>query len=207
MKLNVYKQTTQFTCGPSCALMILNYFLNIKLTRENELEFWKETIAIPFRITLPLTLANFLMKNSLEIRIVSKKLKIGVEGCKICFKYEGIPKRLQQHYFEIFDYYYNHLQLKKFKSKNGEWIRKHPKISEVKEKIFLALIDTYPIDKYLGEKEIHAPDWIVVENNRKPKIYSPLYGKAFYVPLEILQKAVDNVEKFFSLPSSLLLIK
>lgn len=42
--IDVYHQTTAWTCGPSCVMMALNYFGdNIAFTRDTELDLWEKT--------------------------------------------------------------------------------------------------------------------------------------------------------------------
>jgi len=81
--MRLYKQITPFTCGPSCALMVLHHYFNTKFSKENELEIWKKMMAIPFKITLPLTLSNFLLEKNLKVNLISNKLKVEKKGCQI----------------------------------------------------------------------------------------------------------------------------
>ncbi|HDD04963.1 MAG TPA: hypothetical protein ENF51_00540 [Candidatus Aenigmarchaeota archaeon] len=195
--MKLYKQTTPFTCGPSCALIILNHFFGVKLSRENELETWKEVMAIPFKITLPLTLANFLISKGLKVSLISQRLKIKKEGCEICFKYENVPEKQRDTFFDIFDQYYNVLQFSKFKN-SGDWIKRTPILSKIKRELIIALIDTFPLDLYLGKERRHIPDWIVIRKGQKLKVMN--------LPLEVLQEAVTKVEEVFHIPSSVLLV-
>ncbi len=205
--MRLYKQITPFTCGPSCALMVLHHYFNTKFSKENELEIWKKMMAIPFKITLPLTLSNFLLEKNLKVNLISNKLKVEKKGCQICFKYENIQKEQQDNYFKIFNYYYNKIQLKKFRVK-GEWIKKVPEIFNIKNGLILALIDTYLFDQFLNKKrKLHVPDWVLVtKEKRNLKVYSPWYKKIIKPPIPLLQKSILSTEKEFNIPSSILLV-
>jgi hypothetical protein len=68
MKFNVpyYEQTSDFTCGPACVLMVMKHFdPKIRLTRQLEFEVWRHCNMIgtkgadPFGLAVPLVDAGF----------------------------------------------------------------------------------------------------------------------------------------------------
>ena len=133
----------------------------------------------------------------MKVSLISQRLKIKKEGCEICFKYENVPEKQRDTFFDIFDQYYNVLQFSKFKN-SGDWIKRTPILSKIKRELIIALIDTFPLDLYLGKERRHIPDWIVIRKGQKLKVMN--------LPLEVLQEAVTKVEEVFHIPSSVLLV-
>jgi hypothetical protein len=71
MKFNVpyYQQTSEFTCGPACILMVMKHFdPRLELTRQLEFEVWRHCNMIgvkgadPFGLAVPLIDAGFEVK-------------------------------------------------------------------------------------------------------------------------------------------------
>ena len=76
MKFNVpyYEQTSEFTCGPACILMVMKHFdPKIELTRQLEFEVWRYCNMIgtkgadPFGLAVPLIDAGF------EVRLITRR--------------------------------------------------------------------------------------------------------------------------------------
>jgi len=76
MKFNVpyYEQTSEFTCGPACILMVMKHFdSRIELTRQLEFEIWRNCNMIgtkgadPFGLAVPLIDAGF------EVRLLTQR--------------------------------------------------------------------------------------------------------------------------------------
>jgi len=75
MKFNVpyYKQTSEFTCGPACVLMVMKHFdPKLELTRQLEFEVWYCNMigtkgADPFGLSVPLIDAGF------EVRLITQR--------------------------------------------------------------------------------------------------------------------------------------
>ncbi|MFQ5762525.1 MAG: peptidase C39 family protein, partial [Candidatus Bathyarchaeia archaeon] len=82
--LNVpyYAQTAEFSCGPACALMVLEYFDGIRVSRELEFEVWREVnlIGVPgcdcYGLALALHRMGLGVRIFVEGRIMSNSLKI-----------------------------------------------------------------------------------------------------------------------------------
>jgi len=69
--MKLYKQTTKFTCGPACALMVLNHYFPRKffLTKDNELRIWQKTQRSPLRGTSQFAIAKLLKEEGLEVSV------------------------------------------------------------------------------------------------------------------------------------------
>ena len=80
MKFNVpyYQQTSEFTCGPACVLMVMKHFdPRIELTRQLEFEIWRNCNMIgtkgadPFGLAVPLIDAGFEVRLTTERRTMA----------------------------------------------------------------------------------------------------------------------------------------
>ncbi|HUO42907.1 MAG TPA: peptidase C39 family protein [Methylomirabilota bacterium] len=80
MKFNVpyYHQTSEFTCGPACVLMVMKHFdPRIALTRQLEFEIWRNCNMIgtkgadPFGLAVPLIDAGFEVRLTTERRTMA----------------------------------------------------------------------------------------------------------------------------------------
>ena len=71
MRYYVYKQTTQFTCGPACVLSVLKY-LNVikKPSRKLEMEIWAKSVLPPLKGTSSFGIAHVLASYGLEVKVV-----------------------------------------------------------------------------------------------------------------------------------------
>ncbi len=202
--MKIYRQTTMFTCGPSCAMMILNHFFGEPMNKRKELEFWKEMMAIPFKCTLPLSLSVFLLKRGLKVELISKKMKMNRNGCGFFLK--DIKPGERDVLFKIFNTYYNRFKIEDFRKYEGKWLKKNPKIKELPTNFPCAvLIDSYVFDVFLDtEEKMHVPDWILLYNNT---VYSSWYGKIEKMPAEVIQNALDSTWTSFGIQPSVLVVR
>jgi predicted double-glycine peptidase len=65
-----YTQTTNFTCASTSLLIVLNYFQNMELTKENEMKIWKETVNLPTRASSIYALANYAKSQGLNPLVI-----------------------------------------------------------------------------------------------------------------------------------------
>lgn len=79
MKFSVpyYSQTSEFTCGPACVLMVMKHFdPSIHLTRELEFEVWRQCNMIgipgadPYGLSVPLLDAGY------DVRLITKRKRV-----------------------------------------------------------------------------------------------------------------------------------
>ncbi len=67
--MELYKQTTDYTCAACSLMMVLNHFKGFKLNRENEFRVWRDTVNLPTRATSIYGMAAFAKKQGLDVRI------------------------------------------------------------------------------------------------------------------------------------------
>lgn len=77
LKIPYYAQTSEFTCGPACVLMILKLFnAHLKMNRTLEFEVWRQCNMIgarsvdPFGISVPLLDAGY------EVRLLTQRRRM-----------------------------------------------------------------------------------------------------------------------------------
>jgi len=69
--MDLYNQTTKYTCAASSLLMILNHFnKKFYLKKENEFRIWRETVNLPTRASSIYGLAVFAKKEGISVEIV-----------------------------------------------------------------------------------------------------------------------------------------
>jgi hypothetical protein len=79
MKFNFpyYPQTSEFTCGPACVLMVMKHFdPKIRMTRHLEFEVWRKCNMIGIRGADPYGLAVALIEMGLEVRLITRRRKV-----------------------------------------------------------------------------------------------------------------------------------
>ena len=77
MRVPYWHQTSEASCGPSCLLMIFNYY-NPKygLSREKEWELWRETSLLSWRGTHPYGLTIAALKRGFKVTLIREKKTI-----------------------------------------------------------------------------------------------------------------------------------
>jgi hypothetical protein len=79
VKLNFpyYPQTSEFTCGPACVLMVMKHFdPKVRMTRHLEFEVWRKCNMIGIRGADPYGLAVALIDVGLDVRLVTQRRKV-----------------------------------------------------------------------------------------------------------------------------------
>ena len=79
MKFNLpyYPQTSEFSCGPACVLMVMKHFdPKIKMNRHLEFEVWRQCNMIGIRGADPFGLAVPLIDAGFEVRLVTQRKKV-----------------------------------------------------------------------------------------------------------------------------------
>jgi len=75
--LPYYPQTSEFSCGPACVLMVMKHFdPKIKMNRHLEFEVWRQCNMIGIRGADPFGLAVPLIDAGLEVRLVTQRKKV-----------------------------------------------------------------------------------------------------------------------------------
>ena len=79
MKFSVpyYAQTSEFSCGPACVLMVMKHFdPRIELNRDLEFEVWRQCNMIGIRGADPFGLSVPLIDAGFEVRLVTQRKKV-----------------------------------------------------------------------------------------------------------------------------------
>jgi hypothetical protein len=79
MKYNVpyYSQTSEFTCGSACVLMVMKHFdPEVKLNRDLEFEVWRQCNMIGIRGADPFGLSVPLIDAGFDVRLVTQRKKV-----------------------------------------------------------------------------------------------------------------------------------
>lgn len=77
LKIPYYAQSSEFTCGPACALMIFKYFnAGLKLNRSLEFEVWRQCNMIGVRGADPFGMSVPLLDAGYEVRLVTQRRKM-----------------------------------------------------------------------------------------------------------------------------------
>ncbi len=73
LKIPYYAQSSEFSCGPSCVLMILKFFNpRLKLNRTLEFEVWRQCNMIGVRASDPFGLSVPLLGARYEVRVLTQ---------------------------------------------------------------------------------------------------------------------------------------
>lgn len=69
--MKTYNQTTRFTCAPAALAMIVNHFKpDFLLNIENEIDIWRQTVALPIRGSSIFGLAVYAHKQGIPLKVV-----------------------------------------------------------------------------------------------------------------------------------------
>jgi len=66
-----YSQSFDFTCGSACSLMVLSYFLGTGMSREMEIDIWREGNLVPAMGMGRYGIAFVLLKRNLTVKVWS----------------------------------------------------------------------------------------------------------------------------------------
>jgi len=162
LRVPLYMQTTDFTCGACAALMVWRYFdRNVQLSRRNEFLIWTETAALPFKFSSPYRIAEFFVKRGFEAKVAMKQgghteLEAPFECCLVDASERGL--------FVDFFHRYNRIVKRRIASAT---VSTEPTLSDVRRSLTdgnpaILLVDSYYTAKERGApKPPHLPQWIV----------------------------------------------
>lgn len=214
MKLNIplYKQTTDYTCGPSSVSMVLSYFNKKKPTREKEFELWPEIMSVPFKIASAYGIAGALAKRGLKVILFMKNNPTTKKEVQICFKYENIPKSSQNKHFQYYKFYKNVLRTNAKKA-GVKFVNNLPSASLIlkslkKRYAVIAGIDDYQIRKMIGKKKLqHIAHAVVIKGLSKDRIIinDPWDGEVRF-PIKDFSELVKT-KKYFNFEPYLVAVR
>ncbi len=93
MKFNVpyYAQSSEFSCGPACVLMVMKHFdSSLEIGRELEFEVWRQCNMIGIKGADPYGLSVPLIDAGYEVRLITQRRKI--------IEYKPWKRRLLRHF-------------------------------------------------------------------------------------------------------------
>ncbi len=150
-----YAQTAEFSCGPACAIMLLDHFNGMKPSRELEFEIWREVNMIGVPGCDPFSLALALDRRGLEVKIFARgSFEIKGPRVKLLQKLFGkqAPELLQ---FAVSQ------SLKRVRKEKLEWEKRPPTRREVSDALKDKVVPAFML--WMHE----APHWILIEGERK----------------------------------------
>ncbi|MFP4567855.1 MAG: peptidase C39 family protein [Candidatus Woesearchaeota archaeon] len=88
--MELYKQTTDYTCAVCSLMMVLNHFdSEFKLSRENEFKIWRETVNLPTRAPSIYALASFAKRLGVDVRVVLEEKEYDYPD----YRFKGYTKK------------------------------------------------------------------------------------------------------------------
>lgn len=209
MKFNVpyYAQSSDFSCGPACVLMVMKYFdRDLEVGRELEFEVWRQCNMIgikgadPFGLSVPLIDAGY------DVRLITKRSKI--------VEYEPWKRRLLRHFSS------EEIELSMFGMKENRQralrrrlrvTYKRPVVADIQRGI---RGDYVPIALvHMGVvHSLNIPHWIVVTDTDEEQVvfndpYPPKGRKGLRLSHVKFQKILDDIGTKIGLSPSILFVK
>jgi len=200
--MKFYRQTTNYTCGPSCVLMILNSFWpkRFPLNKDNEHKIWLRTTNPLIRGCPDFALAKFLEDSGLKTKIIHLK--------------EFSPDNYVRRFIKPKDYqayYASNLFHKKQALKGGVKFEKRKIRFEelknwlIKYDFIILLVEVKTLHKKSKNYHLH---WILLNEykNKKFLVYDP-WRKKSWISERLLKSAFDNVRNKIKADNRAILIK
>ena len=189
LKLDVphYKQSTEYTCGPACAMMTLKFFDKIaEMNRRTEFELWRECNMIGSLGADAFGLALTLLYRGLAVKIVTER--------KETIPMERIARKRGEEMSKIARYAIQ-LSYDKAKILGAEIVFRRPRISDIKETLDqgtvpIVLVNMYQMHRY------NIPHWIVIIGYHGRYVYlnDPFRRKGSYAIKEVvLIRSMDSL--------------
>lgn len=88
--MDLYKQTTDYTCAVCSLMMVINHFdSSFKLSRDNEFKIWRETVNLPTRAPSIYGLACFAKKQGLDVKVILEEREYDYPD----YRFKGYTKK------------------------------------------------------------------------------------------------------------------
>ncbi len=150
-----YAQTAEFSCGPACALMLLDHFNGTKPSRELEFEVWREVNMIGVPGCDPFSLALALSKRGLDVKIFAESaFDLNGPGVKV------VQKMFGKQAPELLQFAVSH-SMKMVRKDKLEWEKRLPTRREVSEALKNRVVPAFMLLMH------EAPHWILIEGEGK----------------------------------------
>jgi len=158
-----YRQTMDFTCGAACLLMVINHFLpSITLTRENEIDIWREGTSVLALGMGRYGLAFPALKRGMKVRIMTN-----TEGPEFRGR---IEKRLNTEQFRNFLLLYNERKERAFALGLEEKLKEDISLEDIRITMKRGGIPVMLTNSLLlGDED--APHWIVLTGTGRGNIF------------------------------------
>jgi len=204
LRVPLYEQTTDFTCGASATLMVWRYFdKTVEFSEQNEFLIWTETAGLPFKFSSPYRIAGFLMKKGFETKLIMRQEAISESKASLeCCQVEPAERKLFLDFFKA----HNAILRRQIAS---AIVDKRPVLSDIREVLLegglvILLVDSYYTLKARGmHAPYHLPHWVVVTGCENGKFHindsTPEPGlKPGKITLKerVLRKAMDTYPRF-----------
>lgn len=206
MKFDIpyYVQTSEFTCGPACILMVMKYFHpRLKLNRHLDFDVWRQSNMIGIRGSDPYGLSVPLIDAGLEVRLVTRWRRMISEN--------PWRNRLRRHYSP------EEIQISLFGMKENQRraLKRHlavqyerPLVIDVvraaqKGDVPIALVHMGVVH------HLNIPHWVVVTDADEQNVsfndpYPPKRGLA--LPHRKFQKILDDIGTCIGMSPSILFV-
>ena len=213
LRVPLYKQTTDFTCGACATLMVWRYFDgNVHLSKRNEFLVWTEIVALPFKFSSPYRIAAFFIKKGFETKLlmsqgISGEGKILLECCQT----DPAERKLFLGFFKA------HNEILK-KHTESVILDRNPTTPDIRKALsnhspVIALVDSYYTSKARGARNPpHLPHWIVIRGYEGEKFHvndstheNGLKTGKIVMRERLLEKAMDTYSRF-GWPSALIVV-
>jgi len=210
MKFNVpyYEQTSEFTCGPACVLMVMKHFdPRLDLTRQLEFEIWRHCNMIgtkgadPFGLAVPLIDAGF------DVRLITQRKTVAnTKRWRRRLIRAGFT--LQEAELSIFGIRQNKLRAL---SRNLLVQYKRPRVREIARAVDSGYVPIALV--HMGAvHSLNIPHWVVVTDVDEQSVvfndpYPPKGRKGLRLSNVRFQEILDDIGIKIGMSPSVLLVR
>ena len=202
-----YAQSSEFSCGPACVLMVMKHFHpSLEIGRELEFEVWRQCNMIGIKGADPYGLSVPLIDAGYEVRLVTQRRKI--------VEYEPWKRRLLRH-FSLDD-----IKLSLFGMRENKRRALKRRLSVTYKRPVVADVLRGVRDGFVPIALVHMgvvhslniPHWVVVTHVDEENVvfndpYPPKGRKELKLPHSKFQKILDDIETKIGLSPSMLFAK
>jgi hypothetical protein len=208
VKIPYYAQSSDFTCGPACVLMIFKYFdPHLKLNRTLEFEVWRQCNMIGVRGADPFGMSVPLLDAGYDVHLATKRRKM--------IDPDLWKSRLREHTFTPEDAklaVFGIGENKKRALTRGMTVEYRQLTVERVTRSFSEGFIPIALVHMGVVHQLDIPHWVVVTDVGEDYValndpYPPKGGKGIRVSLDEFQKMLDDVGTRIGLSPSVILIK
>lgn len=210
MTFNVpyYEQTSEFTCGPACVLMVMKHFdPRIQLTRQLEFEIWRHCNMIGVKGADPFGLAVPLIDGGFEVRLITQR-KTTANTKRWTRRLIRGGFTLQEAELSIFGIRQNRLRAL---SRNLQVQYSRPKVPEIARAVDSGYVPIALV--HMGVvHSLNIPHWVVVTDADERSVvfndpYPPKGRKGLKLSGVKFQEILDDIGIKIGMSPSVLLVR